>query len=275
MGLLNKLTFDGVDSSSFGVFISGEGAFDAPARRGEMISIPGRNGSLFMDEGVFENITVEYPAFIGTGYEALFRQKLGDLRSALSSRGNYKRLTDTYHPDEFRLGIFREGLEVDPQHITRAGEFTLKFDCKPQRYLISGEMSYLYIFSESITNPTVFAASPLIKVTGNGTVAIGENGKYRFVVSDNPGTIIIDTEIMEAYIPPGEIYPWTDENGDQLNEELGIGLELMDGIIYPTNMLGHIEFVNSLMPKIEPGEQPIYMSSTITELEIIPRWWRL
>ena len=59
MGLLNHLTYDGVDSSSFGVFISGDGVFDAPARRGEMISIPGRNGSLFMDEGVFENITVE------------------------------------------------------------------------------------------------------------------------------------------------------------------------------------------------------------------------
>ena len=103
MGLLNHLIYDGVDSSGFGVFISGDGVFDAPARRGEMISIPGRNGSLFMDEGVFENITVEYPAFIGTGYEALFRQKLGDLRSAMTSRGNYKRLTDTYHPDEFRL----------------------------------------------------------------------------------------------------------------------------------------------------------------------------
>lgn len=275
MGLLNHLTYDGVDSSSFGVFISGDGVFDAPARRGEMISIPGRNGSLFMDEGVFENIEVEYPAFIGTGYEALFRQKLGDLRSWLSSRGNYKRLTDTYHPDEFRLGIFREGLEVDPQHITRAGEFTMKFDCKPQRYLVSGEDPVVFAANGSIVNPTLFASSPLIKVTGNGTVAIGENGEYRFIVSNNTGTIWIDTEIMEAYLPAGTLYPWTDEYGDQLGQELDIGLELMDGTSYPTNMLSYIEFVNSVMPKISPGEQPIRMSPTITELEIIPRWWRL
>ena len=275
MGLLNHLTYDGVDSSSFGVFISGEGAFDAPARRGEMISIPGRNGSLFMDEGVFENITVEYPAFIGTGYEDLFRTKLGDLRSWLSSRGNYKRLTDTYHPDEFRLGVFREGLEVDPQHMTRAGGFTLKFDCKPQRFLFSGENSYPFINNGTIVNPTLFAASPLIKVTGNGTVAIGENGKYRFIVSDNPGTIWIDTEIMEAYLPAGNLYPWTDENGNQLDEELGIGLELLDGTEFPTNMLGHITFYDSIMPKIDPGEQPVRMSPTIVGIEIVPRWWRL
>lgn len=275
MGLLNHLTYDGVDSSDFGVFISGEGVFDAPARRGEMISIPGRNGSLFMDEGVFENITVEYPAFIGTGYEELFRTKLGDLRSALSSRGNYKRLTDTYHPDEFRLGVFREGLEVDPQHITRAGGFTMKFDCKPQRFLVSGESPVYYLENGSITNPTQFEASPLIKVTGNGTVAIGENGDYRFIVSGNTGTIWIDSDIMEAYLPAGTLYPWTDEAEEQITEELGIGLELMDGTVYPTNMLSNIEFVNSEMPKIPPGEQLIRMSRTITELVIIPRWWRL
>lgn len=275
MGLLNHLTYDGVDSSDFGVFISGEGVFDAPARRGEMISIPGRNGSLFMDEGVFENITVEYPAFIGTGYEELFRTKLGNLRSALSSRGNYKRLTDTYHPDEFRLGVFREGLEVDPQYITRAGGFTMKFDCKPQRFLRSGEEPVVFRGNGSITNPTLFSSFPMLKVTGNGTIAIGENGEYRFVVSNNPGTITIDSEVMEAYFPAGELYPWTDENGDQLEEELGIGLELRNGTEYPTNMLGSIEFHNSIMPRIDPGEQPVRMSSSIVELEIVPRWWRL
>ena len=272
MGLLNHLTYDGVDSSSFGVFISGEGAFDAPARRGEMISIPGRNGSLFMDEGVFENITVEYPAFIGTGYEELFRTKLGDLRSALSSRGNYKRLTDTYHPEEFRLGVFREGLEVDPQHITRAGGFTMKFDCKPQRFLLSGELPQIFATNGSITNPTLFASSPLIKVTGNGTVAIGD---YIFRVSGNYTTIWIDTEIMEAYLPAGELHDLTDENNEVITQEIGINIEINDGFINPLNMLSYIEFVNSIMPKIEPGEVEIRKSDTITMLEIIPRWWRL
>lgn len=275
MGLLNHLTFDGVDSSDFGVFISGEGAFDAPARRGEMISIPGRNGSLFMDEGVFENITVEYPAFIGTGYEELFRTKLGDLRSALSSRGNYKRLTDTYHPDEFRLGVFREGLEVDPQHITRAGGFTMKFDCKPQRFLVSGTQTIRFTENGIITNPTLFESSPLIKVTGDGTVAIGDDGEYRFVVSNNPGTITIDSEIMEAYLPAGDLYDWTDDNGNVITQELGIKIQFVDGSNYPTNMLSYIEFVDSKMPKIPPGEQPIRMSPTIRRLDIVPRWWRL
>ena len=272
MGLLNHLTYDGVDSSSFGVFISGEGAFDAPARRGEMISIPGRNGSLFMDEGVFENITVEYPAFIGTGYEALFRQRLGDLRSALTSRGNYKRLEDTYHPDEFRLGVYRNGLEVDPKVITRAGNFTLKFDCKPQRFLVSGETPQIFTSNGNIINPTLFESSPILKVTGNGTIAIGP---YMFVIRNNQWEIIIDTEIMEAYLPAGEVFYLTDENGQIITDDIGIDIEVIDGYMAPQNMNSYIEFVNSLMPKIPPGEVPIHMSPSIMQLVIIPRWWRL
>ena len=151
----------------------------------------------------------------------------------------------------------------------------MKFDCKPQRFLVSGENPVVFTGNGTITNPTDFESSPLIRVTGNGTIAIGENGEYRFIVSNNIGTIWIDSEIMEAYLPAGTLYPWTDENGEQLDQEIGIGLELMDGAVYPTNMLSYIEFVNSVMPKIPPGEQPVRMSPTITKLEIIPRWWRL
>ena len=272
MGLLNYLIYDGVDSRDFGVFISGDGAFNAPARRGEMITIPGRNGYLFMDEGVFENIEVEYPAFIGTGYERVFRQKLGDFRSALTSRGNYKRLTDTYHPDEFRLGVYLSGLETEPENITRAGKFTLKFDCKPQRFLVSGEVPHIFTRNGIITNPTIFASYPIIKVTGNGTVGIGD---YIFKVKNNTTTIIIDTELMESYIPAAELYLLTDENGNLITNEIGFEIEITNGNIYPLNMNSHIEFANSIIPKIEPGEIPIRKSGTITKLEIIPRWWRL
>ena len=272
MGLLNYLTFDGVDSSDFGVFISGAGAFNAPARRGETVTIPGRNGSLFMDEGAFENIEVSYPAFIGTGYENIFRTALASLRSELASKSNYKRLTDTYHPDEFRLGIYRSGLEVDPKVYNRAGGFTIKFDCKPQRFLVSGEDSHVYTGNGTITNPTLFASSPIIKVTGNGSVAIGD---YLFAVRDNNSTIIIDTEIMDSYVPAAEVYYLTDENDNIITNEIGIEIEVANGNIYPLNMNSKVEFANSVIPKIEPGEVRILKSSTITRLEIIPRWWRI
>lgn len=272
MGLLNTLTFDGVLSSDYGVYIAGDGAFNSPERRGEMVNIPGRNGSLFLDGGAFENISVEYPAFIGTGSEVDFRTKLAELRSEMKSRTTYKRLTDTYHPDEFRLALYQSGIEVEPQACDRAGGFTLIFNCKPQRYLTSGEIPVIFTGNGSIVNPTTFESSPIIQVTGDGTVAIGP---YRFTVSGNPGTITIDTELMEVYIPAGEPYELTDENGDPVTDELNTILEAYNGLDQNTSMMSYVSFQDSLMPKIPVGEVNIGMQNTITELVIIPRWWRI
>ena len=40
----NYFTLDGTDSRDFGVYISGRGTFNGPARNLDFISVPGRNG---------------------------------------------------------------------------------------------------------------------------------------------------------------------------------------------------------------------------------------
>ena len=52
------LTFNGINSGDYGVFIGGDAVYNAPARVVEMIAVPGRNGALAMDEGRYENIEV-------------------------------------------------------------------------------------------------------------------------------------------------------------------------------------------------------------------------
>ena len=66
------LTFGGSCSRNYGVYITGEGVFNAPERAIEMISIPGRNGAFALDKGRFENIEVTYPAGIVADNQADF-----------------------------------------------------------------------------------------------------------------------------------------------------------------------------------------------------------
>ena len=54
----------GRDLADFGVYISGNGTYNAPARDVKSVAIPGRNGELTLDNGRFKNVTVKYPAFI-------------------------------------------------------------------------------------------------------------------------------------------------------------------------------------------------------------------
>lgn len=137
----NSLIFDSVDTLDYGVVIDGEAVFDAPERDVEVVTIPGRNGTLQIDNGRFENIEVTYPASIWADAHGDFKTKIRDLRNAFASKRGYKRLTDTYHADEYRLGVFKAGLECDPGVYNTAAEFDIVFDCKPQRFLTSGETS--------------------------------------------------------------------------------------------------------------------------------------
>lgn len=174
--MYKSLIFDGKSSRSYGVYITGEAVYNAPEREVEMISIPGRNGQLALDKGRFENIEVTYPAGIYAETEADFAQAISDFRNFLCSRSGYVRLTDEYNPNEYRMAIYKSGLEVETA-LLRAGEFEIVFDCKPQRFLTSGETKQTIASSgDTITNPTLFDAGPLLEVTGYGKITLdGEN----------------------------------------------------------------------------------------------------
>lgn len=176
MAIFQSLEFDGINSLDNGIFITGEAVYNAPEREVEMISIPGRNGDFALDKGRYENIQVTYPAGAFGTDQAEFAKKLRSFRNLLASKKGYKRLVDTYNPDEYRMAIFKDAFEVDAINSSKAGEFEIVFDCKPQRYLMSGEAKLSVNSGDMIYNPTPFDASPLLEVEGYGTINIGDEG---------------------------------------------------------------------------------------------------
>lgn len=173
MAIDNSITFGGVNSADYGIYIGGEGVFNAPERDVEMVSIPGRNGSFALDKGRFENIKVTYSAFNYEADLATFSANLDAFRNALCAQSGYQRLTDTFHPDEYRMAAFIGGLEIKPVKYNTASQFDIVFDCKPQRWLTSGETKQTKASGSTITNPTLFPASPLLECKGHGDIYIG------------------------------------------------------------------------------------------------------
>lgn len=188
MAVDNKIVFGGVDSSTYGIYISGEGVFNAPKRDVEMISIPGRNGAFALDKGRFENITVTYPAYTYETTMATFKKNLSDFRNAIASKKGYQRLTDTFHTDEYRMATFIDGFEIKPVKYNTASEFEISFECKPQRYLTSGETAVTVTSGDTLTNPTLFEASPLLIATGYGNIDLNGSSLY---VSET-GTLVLN-----------------------------------------------------------------------------------
>lgn len=220
--LFNSLKFGEVDSADYGIYIDGEGVFNAPARDVEMISVPGRNGDITLDLGRYENITVNYPAGIFGDDSTDFRERFSDFRNAVLSQKGYQRLSDTYHPDEFRMGVYASGLDINPVHYNEAGQFTLSFNCKPQRFLVDGEAEIAVTSGDAIENPTLFDASPLLEVEGYGNINI--EGQSIDIENGVMGVI----ELPAEYSLNGYFYPIDEvETGDDLTvQDLKLDINL-------------------------------------------------
>lgn len=186
------LIYDGVPSDSFGIFVGLNGNDNAPTRSIDTIVVPGRNGTLTIDNGRFENIEVEYICFI----KADFAENIVAARNHYTSRVGYKRLEDTAHPDEYRMARYVSGLEVTPSQMRQQGYFTLTFDAMPQRFLKSGELPVEFTATGKLTNITKFDAKPLVRVYGNGSLGIGSE---TITIAGNTSYIDIDCEMMDAF----------------------------------------------------------------------------
>ena len=230
-------TFDGVNSADYGVWITGANTYSAPPRRFEEITIPGKNGVLTLDQRAFEDIEHTYPAFIRRN----FPSNIEGIRNQLLSRSGKKVLTDSYHPDEFYLAKFMQGVDVEVGSRAIAGRFDLVFKRDPRRFLVSGNTAVTVSNGGSITNPTLFASKPLIRVTGYGTLTIGSDV---ITIANNFAYVDIDSEV-------GDCYHGTD------------------------NANASVSFQQNDFPELAPGATGIAYSGHITKVEITPRWWRV
>lgn len=232
------LIYAGKPTTEFNVWISGSDTYDAPERDVTMVDVPGRNGMLTIDNGRFDNIPVEYPAFIVKD----FTNSMAAFRAFMKSFKGYQRLEDTYHPDYYRMGVLSENFDPKMKVRNLSGDFKITFDCMPQRWLKSGET-----FSDNITgsatifNPTLFASKPIIRIYGTGTVQIGS---YTITVSRNPVYIDVDSELMDCYYNNGTVV---------------------------TNMNSAVTLSSDEFPVLEPGNNNIVANTSY--IRIMPRWW--
>lgn len=234
---LKGFTYAMRNSSSFGLIVNDVKIYGSPARNIEKVSVPYRNGDLLLDYGTYSNYI--------TSFEVSLYQRTEEMIPLIAewllSIGTYTRLEDDWHPDEFRSAIFTGDIEWVMSSFSRYGRATISFDCKPQRFLTSGENTITYSGASSvtITNPTNFYSRPLIVLEGNGSVTI--NG-YTITVTNNTNLqVTIDCETMQCY------------RGN-------------------TNMNNYVTLDD--FPQLKPGSNTI-TGDLIANMQITPRWWHL
>lgn len=158
---MNYFTLDGHRTTEWGIGLSAGGAYDAPARKGESISVPGRNGNIWVDDGSYENVMVTYPCWMSKDFDV----NIDGFRAYLSLHSDqYYELRDSYHPNEYRMARYAGAFTPQPGTQNESGRFDVTFDCMPQRFLDSGNTwEPLTIGGTTrVTNPTHFPSPPVI-----------------------------------------------------------------------------------------------------------------
>lgn len=231
-----KLLIDGVAIDN--VYIDRSLQYNKPAKNVETISVPGRNGDLILDEGTFKNVTISYPAYIRENFEIVWQ----GLINKLATLKGYHKIQCSDDLTHFRMGRVIIPQTPSVFKVNTGASFSLAFDCKPQRFLTSGQNQYSRTASGSINNPTNYTSQPLLRVYGTGSFTLAGN---RVTISYNPDYIDIDCEAMEC-----------------------IG---SDG----TSMNRFVSFSQVDYPVLNPGSNSLTIGTGITKIEYTPRWWEL
>lgn len=242
---MGVITFNGITSSSLGIEVETFPGYVAPEKEYQVTHIPGKNGDLVVDTGTYKNVPRPYKVSMATRNSETYTSKMNAIVEWLHSASGYARLEDTYEPDYYRMAYYSESVEIE-NLFDEAGRATLKFICKPQRFLKSGETEVTYTGTGSIINGTGFASSPKIIVTTDNTLGSVTIGNHTFSVKAGAGTdpITVDCQEQEAY-------------SGTTNKNSYI-------------ILGYGEF-----PVIDPGTQTVTFDGGVQSVKITPNWWTI
>lgn len=229
--------FGDKSSLSVGINLQRPITFSAAVPIRESVNVAGRNGTLHFESYTFKNRKGNADCFaIGENAE----QKFDAINSFLFGNLAYQKLRTSEDTEHFWLAKVANSSEIAVR-LQKLAPFSIEFDCKPQRFLVSGEKIIFASNGDIIENPTPFTALPVIIINGSGEGLLNVAGTVVRLSSIND-MVILDCETQNAY-----------KGTENLN-----------------NTISAPEF-----PVLLAGNNEISWSGGITDVTIIPRWWTL
>lgn len=240
-----SFTFGNANSEAFDIIMTEPPTIAIAERETKTISVSGRSGDLVIDMGRYKNVPITYQCALIPKMSQNLRELAVSALELLNMAAGYQRLENSFQPGYYRMAKISGRISIE-SIVERAGRFSVEFDCKPQRFLWSGEYALSFEAAGTILNPTGFEALPIIKVSGTDAGEVYINGTtVRIDAITDP--IILDCENQNAY---SEV-----EGSVAVNQ---------NGNIYAPQF-----------PTLSPGNNSVAFTGGITKLEITPRWWTL
>ena len=198
---MGNLIFNSISAEDLGLVIQAPPAYTFPSKDLSTTHVPGRNGDLILDNYCYNNVDRTY------SIASVFRPGTGFIANSekiikwLTTPTGYCRLEDTYDPLVYRMASYSASGSLS-NYYDQATSLSITFNCKPQRYLKSGEKQVDYSGSEiTIDNPTTETALPLITVSG---IPQATDSDLLLMTVSNVDSGTVYSSITISKLPDGE-----------------------------------------------------------------------
>ena len=234
---MGVIIFNNKSSADCRIQVAHPPGYAYPERDYTITHIPGRNGDIIQDNGCYKNVERTYEVSFDAPNED-FATYANAVSAWLHSTTGYARLEDSYEPNYYRMATYQES-NIFENLYNQAGTATIVFECKPQRFLKTGDNTITIQNSLTIMNPTGFEAYPLFKVTGtSGVLTVNGNS---IAISSIDGFVMLDCELQDAY-------------KENINKN---------------------STISGTFPVLKPGSNTIRWTGSISSVTMKPRWWTI
>lgn len=229
--------WNGVRSTDYGIYVTEQPPPTVPSERATFTDVPGRSGSLTKLQGdyVYDDMVLTCTCVISDP------SNLSEIAAWLCGSGKVifaNRDGGFYYARVVNQIPFEKILRGNPHR-----SFAVNFRCKPFWYEDSIKLTTVTPDAGSttgtttLTNPGSVPSEPVITITGTGEITLMV-GMQIIELSEMDGSIIIDSELQEAY------YESTSMNSKMSGD----------------------------FPLLLPGANAISWSGSVTSLVIQPNW---
>lgn len=187
-----SFNFMGMDSyEDYGIVIETRPIIPKPQRNIQYLDVPGRSGSLKVDDATFKDIIIP----IQCGFrDDNVAYKADNIKVWLNSGEGPLILSN--QPDRYYLAHVSDQIDIS-QEYWAFGKFLVNFRCKPFKYAVNNSPISLTT-PGSITNLATMDSKPIIKIYGTGTIDLRINNTS-IHLTNIIDYVAIDSVLMDAY----------------------------------------------------------------------------
>lgn len=193
---MERFLFGGKGSDDFFLTIEKGNTMKRPERLFTAYQVPGRSREVVVERG-YSNVEISYLTWVLEKNRDGALGRLEELTPWLDGV-EYRKLTDTYDPDFFRLGYCSKPLEPEVL-LKRAAKQEIVFSCDPYRYLWEGEKEENFLWEKVFFNRWM-ESLPIVTIEAAGRVKLSfiHEKKSWSALLDVTSKLTLDSFLMET-----------------------------------------------------------------------------